>query len=317
MISWISRILGGTNVLDTKLWNDAILRPAFVCFADVLGWSQMTRSAIDSGNGNEFVARARQSISAAYDDVRERQEKFRFFGEEPPPFEIKVFTDNIVIAWPMDGSLENYAAAEFTWMSSIIAKLQTSVVSGQFLLRGGVAVGQHYMDKDMAIGDALLDAVDLEKNAVWPRLLVHDSVRNLMRRHDRLYGVNYSSDHPGLVQDMSDGEIFVNYLDSAFDFIEEAGIDHDLLFAHKALIESGLSEHAGNQHVLEKYEWARSYHNWVCQDIANRYPEWVSEYGDVDPEQGALVAEAQSALEYVMPAPATPSPFRHVSTRDL
>ena len=71
---------------------------AIVCYADILGFRGMTDRALKSGEGTKFLRRIKQSIGTAYKKLREAQTSD---GMVPSMFDMKVFTDNIVVAYPL------------------------------------------------------------------------------------------------------------------------------------------------------------------------------------------------------------------------
>ena len=79
-------------------------------------------------------------------------------------FDMKVFTDNIVVAYPLGDRLRNDGEIELGTILALFAQVQTSLALDGFLLRGAIAYGDHYQDDDVAYGDALLEAVDLDQS---------------------------------------------------------------------------------------------------------------------------------------------------------
>ena len=66
--------------------------PSFVCYADLLGYSHLSKEALQSGNGEQFLNRLHHALSNGYERVRQHSEEL---GGDPF-FAIKIFTDNIV-----------------------------------------------------------------------------------------------------------------------------------------------------------------------------------------------------------------------------
>ena len=72
------------------------LLDSFVCYADILGYKSLSKDALSKGNGNTFLAKLRNALSKAYESVRNEQ-----WGGETNLFEVKVFSDNIVVGYPI------------------------------------------------------------------------------------------------------------------------------------------------------------------------------------------------------------------------
>ena len=84
----------------TTNWDSEFpsLLPAIVCYADILGFTAQIQSAYQSDGAKEFLHKITNSLEAAYGIVREAAEPL---GNGSPFFQMKVFTDNIVVAQPI------------------------------------------------------------------------------------------------------------------------------------------------------------------------------------------------------------------------
>ena len=85
-----------TNVM----WDpeSPTLRETIVCYADILGFKEMTKHAFRCGKETDFLIRIKRALDLAHQDVR------RFaspWGWSPPIFEMKLFTDNFLVACPI------------------------------------------------------------------------------------------------------------------------------------------------------------------------------------------------------------------------
>ena len=62
--------------------NSASLKmlPSFVCYADILGYSQLSKKAIRSGDGIIFLKKLHNALSIAYERLRGHA---RGFSNEP------------------------------------------------------------------------------------------------------------------------------------------------------------------------------------------------------------------------------------------
>lgn len=67
--------------------------PYFVCYTDILGYSHLSKEAIKSGNGPQFLHGLRCALSNDYERIRERS---KGLGDDSF-YAVKFFTDNIVV----------------------------------------------------------------------------------------------------------------------------------------------------------------------------------------------------------------------------
>ena len=284
-----------------ELWDpkSPSLRPAIICLADILGFRAMTECALQSGQQTTFLRRIKGSLAKAYDLVRNER---KHDGAVPLFFfDMKVFTDNIVVAYPLRDVEFYHGEPELGTLLMLFADVQASLASDGFFLRGAIAVGDHYQDDDIAYGNALLEAVDLDRSGGPPRLVIGPSVEPLISvqlasyRHDSL-----APHHTELLEDPEDETLFVNYLElGAFGHFPNGSADLDFLEAHRDNVSRGLSENSDNPHVRSKYEWLATYHNFVCRTINNRF--LVLDDERADEERLSIAQEAHRALEYLVP----------------
>ncbi len=137
------------------------LLPAIICYADILGFRSMTKGAFESCAEEKFLQRIKRSLDAAYKRVREAQ---TLRGKVPSIFDMKVFTDNIVIAYPLPDPNIDDGEFELGTVLMLFAEVQAGLAEDGFFLRGAITKGPHYQDQDIVYGNAFLDAVDLDKS---------------------------------------------------------------------------------------------------------------------------------------------------------
>lgn len=66
-----------------------------------------------------------------------------------------------------------------------IAAYQCTLLEHGFFVRGGIAIGEHYMDRDIVFGSALIEAHSL-CFFLWRSMDIMDSVNDSFRRTDSL-----------------------------------------------------------------------------------------------------------------------------------
>jgi hypothetical protein len=219
---------------------------SFVLYLDVLGSREWVRGLTD-----ENLEEVRQLLAGRrwflHDDQHDYERQ-----------RLVSFTDNLVLGVPLDRSFDDGGLA-FVISSCVYYQLNLAA-RGSFL-RGGLTVGKHFMDEHLVVGQALVDAVDLEHLAVFPRVLVSEEVLGIARRESL-----HSHDDPWsyyLLQD-EDDLVFVNYLPGVADD-GIPGWDVDGLMAHRASIVGPLLTESLDERVRDKYVWAAQYHNFVCR----------------------------------------------------
>lgn len=238
-----------------------LIKESLCAFMDVLGFLDQTEAAFKRDEGSDLFER--------FYGVHTAQIKNMSGSGKPRLWDVKVFTDNIVLGFPFwsdDGESE-FGSIIFT-----IAQYQYAMAKAGFFVRGGVAMAPLFMDENTAFGPAIIEAYQLEQQARDPRIVLSEPVKHLVLQHTEYYAEPFDSPQNRDVIKDADGMLFVNYLDAA-NLGEYEGdiVDWDGLHQHKEQIEVNLQQWTKNPSVWAKYLWLASYHDW-----------FVSLYEDVD-----------------------------------
>ena len=295
--------------MTTRFWdpNSPSLCETIVCYADILGFSARTKRAFALGRAEPFLREIKCTLGMAYDRVRRTQ---TLSGRIPPLFDMKVFTDNIVLAYPVKELTTELGEHELGTILMLFAEVQASLAAGGFLIRGAIAFGPHYQDQEIAYGSALIEAVGLDKRGGGPRLVISPSAEKLVNLQLTSYGQVSSSPHyQNLLRDPSDGRLFVNYLEVIFENFVEDGIDYDLLKLLRDNVSSALQEHQSDSVVRQKYEWLATYYNYVCSDFAEQWRSILND-PEADADDLAFANDAQHALNCLLPCYGLSAPRR-------
>jgi hypothetical protein len=240
--------------------NNPRLIPSVVSFIDVLGFSQLGMRAINTGAGDVFLNQIHTSLNKARHAIT-------------PQFslaKIKVFTDNVVIGWPIHGDGEGELGVTFL----NLAEYQFSLTLDGFFIRGGVSIGPHFMDEETVFGPELITAYNLESQvAVYPRIILSEKCKQKVHEYIRYAPQHDNPFNYALLEDM-DGEWFLNYLYVLYEWYREDAtpfLPH--LETHRDKIKSALVTYADNHKLLKKYSWIANYHNYFCYEFVPDAPD--------------------------------------------
>lgn len=179
-----SRECGAEKETQESKCNEASYETRIVAFADILGWKAATRaSAEDEGE----LGRLREVVGRIERHARSftRQTKNQMLAQAPPvldraeyeAIEFSFFSDSFAVS-----ALEPHGEKVFGMLSWAVDYLLTA----GFLVRGGVAIGKLYHHESMIYGPALVEAVEIEGAAVYPRVLCSKELLKYLRRKQYL-----------------------------------------------------------------------------------------------------------------------------------
>lgn len=242
-----------------------LLKNSVVVYIDILGYGETIREVHKAGKDKKFLALFRQTLNDLQeillcDQVEKETGMHRF--------EIRTFTDNVVIGIPVTNSVSQHLHECF-WK---VAHIQLELVLSGFFVRGAIAVGPVFIDNDIVFGKGLLEAYQVERNlARDPRIVLtavaRDRVLANARQEFRKYGHPRMSTLSQFLLRDADGQVYLNYLKTLNSDVHE---DRDFkeMFQHRDMVESRLKESIGKPSIWSKYAWVANYHNYFCDQHA-------------------------------------------------
>lgn len=237
-----------------------------VAFIDVLGWRAAVQRSVAEP---ELVRTLGLGLTAAQGHVYVNdwiQNRFPDQRDDATP-RITQFSDSLIIS--VQPSPIGVAR-----LTGILHSLSMTFMSYQLWLRGGIAIGPMYHQKNLAFGPAMIEAYDLEHDhAVVPRIILSDKLAEGVGPGAQIAS---RTDEPlshfkTWRRDSADGRRY-------FDFLQPIGAttmpgQYSLAStAHFAMarnaIERGLGEFT-DEKIHLKYRWLADYFNSVIAE----YPD--------------------------------------------
>ena len=145
----------------------------YVAYFDVLGYKEAFKKSKDISA--KLIDAIESSIGMMKDIVSIHNTTFGESTEKVPEIEYKVFSDNVLICYKeMKDDLSALSLVSFL---RLVATIQRIFFEGYHLIvRGGITKGPLYLTNDFVGGKALIDAVELESTAVYPRIVVDNCI---------------------------------------------------------------------------------------------------------------------------------------------
>ncbi len=232
-----------------------VLRYSIAGFIDVLGFSQISSSALSLEESQQILDRIATAISTSRAYVRETFRESSIADR----WSLRFFSDNLAFGIPVDtGELASQEAAVLAIRCAQHYQLQMAL-SGLFV-RGALTLGTICLTDEIIFGAALIESYRLEsKVAIVPRIVLTDPLREMISRENPLGKSKPMDAADDICRDI-DGRWFVNYLQAA---VEPNGVNWARVEQHKASVLNSLSSTTAHD-VLPKYGWSCRYHNVFC-----------------------------------------------------
>ncbi|MBA3914998.1 MAG: hypothetical protein H0X25_14345 [Acidobacteriales bacterium] len=242
------------------------MRKSWVAFIDILGFSSLVKEATERGKANELLDEVCAALNEAKADLVVNPEDYAKYGIQVAPYAVKMFTDNVVLGFPIHDDGEG----EFGRMIYIVGLWQYTLLKHGFFVRGGITVGPIFMNDDVVFGKGLLDAYETESTlARAPRVVLAPAAMDLVHHHLAYYAKVSESPHNVSLLVDADSQMFLNSLQ--FPIEEAEGLPDDFkndLAHHRDLVIARLQEFSANPGIWSKYAWVGSYHNHFCTHLS-------------------------------------------------
>jgi hypothetical protein len=235
------------------------LKNSIVLIADVLGFSNLVMESFENGTLDSTLGRVWEALVPRLRRLNEPS-----VPQLGRPFELKVFTDNVVIGWP----IQHGGEAEFGSVVMVAAYYQLELALDGLFVRGAMDIGPAYIDRYFAFGPPVIASHQLETNkARYPRIVLSEKLEALICKYLQYYADPLQSGvNSELLRD-ADGMLFIDYLNvvitgaDTIDFTEV----RELLLRHGQSIVQQVGKHTTESTVKDKFQWAANYHNYVVE----------------------------------------------------
>jgi hypothetical protein len=267
--------------INTK--GQRCLHKSITAFIDILGFRNLVKNAKEENKSQNLFLDFHQVISTWNNHIENLEKILPSPKNYKDRYIIRIFTDCILIGCPVREQKPNSntieGCDEFDDVLSLLSLFQLEMINKGYFVRGAIAVDELYMDDIIIYGNSVIEAYEAEtKKAKYPRIVLTKSAEMmLMEINKGFVDKNYGNYLSKFFYRDSDGQIFINYLESI-----KIGEDNhqfvDELEKHKNMIESKLIEYRSDSHYLEKYVWSANYHNIFCIDDFEDYRINLSQY---------------------------------------
>lgn len=263
------------------------MEKSICCFIDILGYKDIICNSSDEEN-EENIKKLKNIYSEFERFTNGYQDKYR-------NYKVKTFSDNIFIELQLDEGRffslgVNNESNIYNVLSNLASFQNIMFAEYGFFIRGAIVYGEIYSDNNIIYGKGIVEAVEGEKKAIFPRIIISKELKNMIDDNRKSYGGDEYWGDKMLIKLDNFQEYFLNYLDDMdYHCLEE------VLEIHKKLIEENIKKYSlllNNREikcekikkVLEKYEWLKDYHNHYikkhgvpCKYVDDDYREYDRE----------------------------------------
>ena len=156
----------------------------YIAYMDILGYSDYIEK--NPNKANDFL----QVVVEAVDNVKRNVLYTSQIGKSGFKADVeikcKTFSDNILLCMETSDD-SNEISRIIPFLISVASIQKGLVMAHELLVRGGITMGDLYIDNDLVFGKGLIDAVRLEHQAENPCIIVSQELQNHI---EKLIAVN-------------------------------------------------------------------------------------------------------------------------------
>ena len=149
------------------------IKEYYIAYFDLLGYKKFFQNNPDKIE--DFLQTIHTAISNTQNYIQEISSSFIGGNFGKLFIQTKVFSDNILLCLETDTSSIEYP--RFLTFLTIVADIQRNfILQYGLFLRGGITIGKLSFNDDYIFGQGIIDAVELEETAKYPRIIIGQTV---------------------------------------------------------------------------------------------------------------------------------------------
>ena len=235
--------------------------PHIVAVLDFLGAAKKMQT---SGKSDDFLMQIDEIYSSALEML------INFTESENTNYKVKIFSDNIVFAFPIDSQT---TLSKLLCVIGFCNAFQIFALEKGLSVRGAITFGDFFSNDVFVYGEALVRAHDLEATqAHYPRIIIDTTINlyELFPSDDEYYRMVIKKDNDDLWYADYFGCLFIEEIKNDLS-------DHDkfILKIRDGIVEN--YKNAKDSNFIEKYTWMIKKFNIACK----KHPQYTISNPDI------------------------------------
>lgn len=250
----------------------------YIAFIDILGFKNIVQNTSSDSVELERLNNALNYI------LKLKKENYKEpYGNNWMGMEFTMFSDSIVISYPANG----HGNAFYILLE--IALICIEILNKGYIFRGGITVGSLVHKGDICFGPAMNCAVDLEKKAKYPRIIIEKQVfekglqypgyANTPDQEVEYLAYLVLLDDGIFIKD-SESVFILNYLALHNEIDDEDAYILLILKTRQLIIEQynsacSIQNTDERENIRQKYIWFAGYYNYIVERVLKNYSEYM------------------------------------------
>lgn len=245
-------------------------------FLDVLGFKDQVNKWVDSPQETGRLHSGLSEIFRAFRDQLPVQQNDFYTSRK-----VSQFSDSITVSYDLQEDGAVYYLLNDTYL------LQIELLKWGIIVRGAIATGKLYHDEKLVFGPALIKAVEREKDAKYPRVILDKEIIDIGKQnHAEGNSPEYEEEAiRSLIRQDFDGAFYIDYFGvSPYNFDKSWKDIVIYLCTLKKFIENSINERCPLG-VFLKFMWMRNKFNNIIYDLEKNNYDVLCGWGIPDNEK--------------------------------
>ena len=148
----------------------------YIAYMDILGYKDFLKSK--HKKPEQYLQTILDAVERVKGNVSAFQNTANMFHIDGD-LKLKIFSDNILLCLSVENGDEEIQRA-IVFLLEVASIQRGLALAHGLLVRGGITIGELYIDEDLVFGQGLIDAVELEAKAEFPCIVVSDEIKKFL-----------------------------------------------------------------------------------------------------------------------------------------
>ena len=145
----------------------------YIAYMDILGYKEYLKNNPDKAQ--EYLNTILDAVERAKISVSNFESKTMPMYQMDGGLRLKIFSDNILLCMPVGNGKDEICRA-IVFLIAVASIQRGMVLQHGLITRGGITLGELFINEDIVFGQGIIDAVSLEAKAEYPCIIVSDEL---------------------------------------------------------------------------------------------------------------------------------------------
>lgn len=166
-----------TEVTNLDVITNDSIKEYYIAYFDILGYKNFFEQHSDKVT--DFLSIVNDAFKGTIAHMYSLNQSGELLTNSNVDIKVKVFSDNILLCLER-GNSYNEPIRCLCFLSAIADIQKKFIIKYGLFIRGGITIGNLYISEIFVFGQGLIDVVEMEEQAIYPRIIISNSVNDFI-----------------------------------------------------------------------------------------------------------------------------------------